>query len=85
MFKQLSVRDTFGIDNPMQVAAFTERDDHVPDIDPVYRFNPDVTLALLAGFTHNRRVMVQGLHGTGKSTLSSKWRHVSIGLACALI
>ncbi len=64
----LSVRDTFGIDSPLQVPAFSERDDHVPDIDPVYRFNADVTLALLAGFMRDRRVLVQGLHGTGKST-----------------
>ena len=52
----------------LHVPAFSERDDHVPEIDPVYRFNPDVTLAILAGFTRNRRVLVQGLHGTGKST-----------------
>ena len=48
--------------------VFEERDEHVPEIDPAYRFNPDVTLAILAGFTRNRRVMLQGLHGTGKST-----------------
>ena len=63
-----SVRDTFGIDCDLQVPAFGERDEHVPEIDAVYRFNPDVTLAILAGFMRNRRVMVQGLHGTGKST-----------------
>jgi len=64
----LSVREVFGIDTDLQVPAFTERDDHVPEVDAVYRFNPDVTLAVLAGFTRDRRVMVQGLHGTGKST-----------------
>jgi cobaltochelatase CobS len=64
----LSVRDVFGIDSPLQVPAFGERDEHVPEVDTAYRFNADVTLALLAGFTRNRRVMVQGLHGTGKST-----------------
>lgn len=64
----LSVRDVFGIDSDLQVPAFAEPDEHVPDIDNAYRFNPDVTLALLAGFTRNRRVLVQGLHGTGKST-----------------
>jgi cobaltochelatase CobS len=64
----LDVRSTFGIDTDLKVPAFSERDDHVPEIDEVYRFNPDVTLAILAGFTRNRRVMVQGLHGTGKST-----------------
>jgi cobaltochelatase CobS len=50
------------------VPAFSSRDDHVPDIDPAYRFNREVTLAILAGFAHNRRVALQGLHGTGKST-----------------
>src|SRR5678809_193422 len=64
----LSVREVFGIDSELQVPAFSEREDHVPDIDPVYRFNRDVTLALLAGFMRDRRVLVQGLHGTGKST-----------------
>jgi cobaltochelatase CobS len=64
----LSVRDVFGIDSPLQVPAFSTRDEHVPEVDDAYRFNADVTLALLAGFTRNRRVMVQGLHGTGKST-----------------
>ena len=64
----LSVRDTFGIASDLQVPAFAERDDHVPEIDSVYRFNHDVTLAILAGFMRDRRVMVQGLHGTGKST-----------------
>jgi len=64
----LSVRELFGIDSDLNVPAFSERDDHVPEIDPAYRFNPDVTLAILAGFVRDRRVMVQGLHGTGKST-----------------
>ncbi|WP_062366075.1 AAA family ATPase [Variovorax paradoxus] len=66
--RMLSVREVFGIDTDLQVPAFSERDDHVPEIDAVYRFNPDVTLAILAGFMRDRRVMVQGLHGTGKST-----------------
>ena len=65
---EVSVRELFGIDTNMRVPAFAERDAHVPEIDAAYRFNPDVTLALLAGFARNRRVMVQGLHGTGKST-----------------
>ena len=64
----VSVRELFGIDTVLRVPAFSQADAHVPDIDSVYRFNPEVTLALLAGFTHNRRVLVQGLHGTGKST-----------------
>jgi cobaltochelatase CobS len=66
--RQVAVRDLFGIDSPLTVPAFAERDEHVPEIDPAYRFNREVTLALLAGFAHNRRVMLQGLHGTGKST-----------------
>lgn len=64
----VSARELFGIDSDLQVPAFSERDDHVPEIDPAYRFNKDVTLAILAGFTQDRRVMIQGLHGTGKST-----------------
>jgi cobaltochelatase CobS len=64
----LPVRELFGIDSDLKVPAFGERDEHVPEIDSVYRFNPDVTLAILAGFMRDRRVMVQGLHGTGKST-----------------
>lgn len=63
-----SVRDTFGIDSDLRVPAFSERDEHVPEVDVAYRFNPDVTLALLAGFSRNRRVLLQGLHGTGKSS-----------------
>jgi len=64
----VSVREVFGIDTSLRVPAFSQADAHVPEIDSVYRFNREVTLALLAGFTHNRRVLVQGLHGTGKST-----------------
>ncbi len=66
--REVSVRELFGIDTNMRVPAFSERDAHVPEVDAAYRFNPDVTLALLAGFAKNRRVLVQGLHGTGKST-----------------
>ncbi|TEA78435.1 AAA family ATPase [Allopusillimonas ginsengisoli] len=65
---QISVRSVFGLDTDLQVPAFVDRDEHVPEIDDAYRFNHDVTLAILAGFARNRRVMVQGLHGTGKST-----------------
>jgi cobaltochelatase CobS len=64
----VSAREVFGIPADLRVPAFSEPDEHVPEIDTAYRFNPDVTLALLAGFARNRRVMVQGLHGTGKST-----------------
>ena len=64
----LSVRETFGIDSDIEVAAFSKGDEHVPEIDQTYQFNQDTTLAILAGFSHNRRVMIQGYHGTGKST-----------------
>jgi len=64
----LHVRDVFGIDSDLDVPAFSEPDEHVPLLDPDYLFNREVTLAILAGFKHNRRVMVQGYHGTGKST-----------------
>src|SRR6202167_796598 len=64
----LSVRQTFGIDTDMTVPAFSVAADQVPDIDDTYRFDHDTTLAILAGFAFNRRVMIQGYHGTGKST-----------------
>jgi cobaltochelatase CobS len=66
--KVVKVRDAFGIDSDMEVPAFSEADERVPDLDPAYVFDPDTTLAVAAGFTKNRRVMVQGYHGTGKST-----------------
>ncbi len=64
----VNVRDAFGIDSDLTVPAFSQRSEHVPDIDPAYRFDRNTTLAILAGFAHNRRVLVQGYHGTGKST-----------------
>jgi len=64
----VSVRQTFGIDCDMQVPAFSQESEYVPDIDDVYRFDHDTTLAILAGFAYNRRVIIQGYHGTGKST-----------------
>lgn len=64
----VSLRDTFGIDSDMVVKGFAEGSDRVPDIDSTYQFDRDTTLAILAGFNHNRRVMIQGYHGTGKST-----------------
>src|SRR6201986_527370 len=66
--KMVKVRDLFGIDTDMECPAFREADERVPDLDPAYVFDGDTTLAILAGFAHNRRVMVQGYHGTGKST-----------------
>ena len=65
---KLSVRQTFGIDTDMEVPAFSHRTEYVPDVDDAYRFDPPTTLAILAGFAFNRRVMIQGYHGTGKST-----------------
>jgi len=64
----VSVRQTFGLDSDMQVPAFSEKNDYVPEVDETYRFDRDTTLAILAGFAFNRRVMIQGYHGTGKST-----------------
>ena len=64
----VSVRQVFGIDSDIEVPAYSETDEHVPDIDQDYLFDRETTLAILAGFAHNRRVMIQGYHGTGKST-----------------
>jgi len=66
--REVSVRELFGIDIDMMVPAFSVADERVPDLDTSYVFDPDTTLAILAGFAFNRRVMVQGYHGTGKST-----------------
>ncbi len=60
--------EAFGIDSKMMVPAFSITSDHVPEIDPTYQFDHDTTMAILAGFAFNRRVMIQGYHGTGKST-----------------
>src|SRR6056300_644889 len=65
---QVSAREVFGVDIDMQVPAFSEASQYVPDLDEDYLFDKNTTMALLAGFAHNRRVMVQGYHGTGKST-----------------
>jgi len=64
----VSVREKFGIDSDFTVPAYSEADPHVPDLDPDYLFDRDTTLAILSGFAYNRRVMVSGYHGTGKST-----------------
>ena len=66
--REIDVREHFGIDIDMKVPAFSEADERTPDIDDAYVFDPDTTLAILAGFAFNRRVIVQGYHGTGKST-----------------
>ena len=65
---ELSAREAFGIDSDLMLPAFSVREDHVPEIDPAYRFDPDTTMAILLGFKYNRRVLLQGYHGTGKST-----------------
>ena len=65
---EINVKEAFGFDQNLTVPAFSTRTEHVPAIDEDYRFDPDTTLAILAGFSHNRRVMIQGYHGTGKST-----------------
>jgi cobaltochelatase CobS len=66
--RMVSVRDTFGFDSDLKVPAFASTDEHVPPVDPDYLFDRDTTLAILAGFARNRRVMITGYHGTGKST-----------------
>ncbi len=64
----VSAREAFGIDSDMQVPAFSTATEHVPEADPAYKFDRETTLAIVAGFAFNRRVMIQGYHGTGKST-----------------
>ena len=66
--RTVSVREAFGVDSDMQVPAFSTGDPHVPELDRSYCFDPQTTIAICAGFAHDRRVMVQGYHGTGKST-----------------
>ncbi len=65
---EISARQVFGLDTDMMVPAFSEADDHVPDLDEAYFFDHETTLSILAGFKHNRKVLIQGYHGTGKST-----------------
>ncbi len=81
-----NARDLFGLDVDWEVPGFTEDHPNVPAVDPTYQFDHDTTMAILAGFAHNRRVMVQGYHGTGKSThieqvaARLKWPCVRINL-----
>ena len=65
---EVSVRELFGIDSDLVVPAYSETSEHVPPVDKDYLFDKNTTLAILAGYAHNRRVMVTGYHGTGKST-----------------
>jgi cobaltochelatase CobS len=66
--RSVNAREVFGVNSDMEVPAFSIRTEHVPDIDTAYRFDKETTLAILAGFAFNRRCMIQGYHGTGKST-----------------
>ena len=65
---ELSVKEIFGLDTDLKVPAYSKTNEYVPEIDEDYLFNHETTIAILAGFSHDRRVMVQGYHGTGKST-----------------
>src|SRR5438552_2927857 len=65
---KVSVRQLFGFDSSIEVPAYSKASEHVPDLDEDYLFNRETTLAILAGFAYNRRVMIQGYHGSGKST-----------------
>ena len=65
---KISVKQSFGIDSDMEVSAFSKKNELVPDIDKDYKFDSDTTLAVLSGFNYNKKVIVHGYHGTGKST-----------------
>ncbi len=65
---RISVNQTFGIDTDMEVEAFSKKNDYVPEIDKHYKFDKDTTLAILSGFSFNKRCLISGYHGTGKST-----------------
>ena len=65
---KISVNQTFGIDSNMEVEAFSKKNEYVPEIDKNYKFDKDTTLAILSGFSFNKRCLVSGYHGTGKST-----------------
>ena len=66
--EEIGTSEVFGFESALRVPAFAERSEYVPDIDPAYCFHRETTLAILSGFMHNRRVLIQGYHGTGKST-----------------
>ena len=65
---KLSVNQTFGFESDMKVGAFSKKNEYHPKIHPDYKFDKDTTLAILSGFSFNKRVLIQGYHGTGKST-----------------
>ena len=66
--QEINTKEIFGIECPFKVCGFKSKNDHVPIIDKDYKFDPETTRAILAGFADNRRVIIQGYHGTGKST-----------------
>lgn len=66
--KQVKAKDVFGVDFPVDIPAYSMRTAYTPEVDKSYHFDPETTQAILAGFVYNRRVLVQGYHGTGKST-----------------
>ena len=78
---KVSIKQTFGFDTKMEVDAFSKKSEYVPEIDKNYKFDKDTTLAIISGFAFNKRVLVQGYHGTGKSNTLSKLQQDSIGHA----
>ena len=88
---KLSVKQTFGIDSDMEVDAFSKKNEFVPEIDKDYKFDHDTTLAILSGFNYNKRVIVHGYHGTGKSTHITQiaarlnWPCIRVNLDLSLI
>src|SRR5215218_7747322 len=79
----VDARKLFDLDVDLEVPAFSTRTEHVPEFDSAYRFDRETTLAILAGFAFNRRVMIQGYHGTARAPTSSRWRRGSTGPASA--
>ena len=65
---KISVKQVFGIDSELKVEGFSKKNEYVPDIDKHYKFDRDTTLAIIAGFKYNKKVIIHGYHGTGKST-----------------
>ncbi len=66
--RKVSAREVFGVDSDLEIPAFSQPSEHTPEVDEAYRFDSETTMAIIAGFAFNRRVMIQGYHGTGKST-----------------
>ena len=70
---KLSVKQSFGINTKMEIDGFSKKNEYVPKIDQDYKFDRDTTLAILSGFSFNKRVLIQGYHGTGNLHISNKW------------